>query len=68
MLKEAITYNEKDIEAFILLAHHYLNTDNLDMCQQLCSHMLKTVSDPSEEVTLVSFKNEKEIYFKENLN
>lgn len=53
MLREAIIQNESDIEAQLMLANHYLKTDNLETCSQLCNHMLKSVSDPSEEVLVV---------------
>ena len=39
-----------------MLANHYLKTENLDSCAQLCNHMQRSVSDPSEEV-LVTMAN-----------
>jgi hypothetical protein len=36
-----------------MLANHYLKTDNLETCSQLCNHMLKSVADPSEEILVV---------------
>jgi hypothetical protein len=48
-----------------MLANHYLKTDNLETCSQLCNHMLKSVSDPSEEVLVVAiFKCISFYYFK----
>lgn len=55
MYKEAIIINENDEEAKLLLADFYLKTDNLDLCQQLCSEMEKSSSDPSIELNLVSY-------------
>ena len=55
-LREAIIQNETDIEAQLMLANHYLKTENLETCSQLCNHMLKSVADPSEEV-LVTLAN-----------
>ena len=42
-----------------MLANHYLKTDNLETCSQLCNHMLKSVSDPNEEVLVVRFNLKK---------
>lgn len=50
VLKEAILHDEADIEAQLMLANHYLKTDNLDTCSQLCNHMQKNVSDLTVEV------------------
>ena len=54
VLKEAILHDETDVEAQLKLANHYLRTDNLETCSQLCNHMLKTVSDLSTEVLAVN--------------
>jgi hypothetical protein len=43
----------KFFKAQLKLANHYLRTDNLETCSQLCNHMLKTVSDLSVEVLAV---------------
>ncbi len=56
VLREAIIQNETDIEAQLMLANHYLKTENLETCSQLCNHMLKSVSEPNEEV-LVTLAN-----------
>lgn len=56
VLREAIIQNETDVEAQLMLANHYLKTENLETCSQLCNHMLKSMSDPSEEV-LVTLAN-----------
>lgn len=43
------------LKAQLKLANHYLLTENLDTCNQLCNHMLKSVSNPSVEVLAVKF-------------
>ena len=53
-LKEAILNNESDVDAQLKLAKHYLRTDNLELCGQLCNHMLKSLSNPSIEVLVVN--------------
>ena len=53
VLREAIIQNETDLEAQLMLANHYLKTENLETCSQLCNHMLKSMTDPSEEVSVV---------------
>ena len=37
-------------KAQIKLVNHYLKTENLETCTQLCNHIIKTVSDPGIEV------------------
>lgn len=46
-----------------MLANHYLKTDNLETCSQLCNHMIKSVADPNEEVLVVSYDELKKILF-----
>jgi len=38
------------LKAQIKLVNHYLKTENLETCTQLCNHIIKTVSDPGIEV------------------
>ena len=53
ILKEAILMIETDVEAQLMLANHYLKTDNLETCSQLCNHMIRNVSDLNEEILVV---------------
>ena len=63
MLKEAIKLNEKELEARILLADHFLKTNNLDMCHQICTDLENSMTDPSLEVNLVKIKIIFKIFF-----
>ncbi|CAF0765805.1 unnamed protein product [Brachionus calyciflorus] len=52
-LKEAILQDESDREAQLMLANHYLKTENLETCAQLCNHMLKSTSNPDVEILAI---------------
>lgn len=41
-----------------MLAEHYLKTENLETCAQLCNHLIKTMSNPDVEVLAVKIFNE----------